>query len=56
VVVTDASKLGAVSDFAVGPLESADILVTDGDVSEPERPALEEAGVEVVVVPGITER
>jgi DeoR/GlpR family transcriptional regulator of sugar metabolism len=53
VVVTDVSKLGTVSDFAVGPLEAVDVLVTDGEVSEPERSALDEAGVQVVTVPGV---
>ncbi|HEX5950341.1 MAG TPA: DeoR/GlpR family DNA-binding transcription regulator [Actinomycetota bacterium] len=52
VVVTDVSKLATVSDFAVGPLEAMDVLVTDGEVPEPERSALEEAGVRVVAVPG----
>ena len=51
VVVTDVSKLGAVSDFAVGPLEAVDVLVTDGDVPEPERTALDAARVQVVVPP-----
>lgn len=48
VVVTDGSKLGAVSDFAVGPLEAVNVLVTDAEVPEPERSALDEAGVRVV--------
>jgi len=51
VVVTDVSKLGAVSDFAVGPLEAMNVLVTNGEVAEPERSVLDEAGVEIVVVP-----
>lgn len=48
VVVTDGSKLGTVSDFAVGPLGAMDVLVTDGDVPEPERTAIAAAGVQVV--------
>ncbi|HEU4355080.1 MAG TPA: DeoR/GlpR family DNA-binding transcription regulator [Actinomycetota bacterium] len=48
VVVADVSKLGAVSDFAVGPLEAMDVLVTDGDVPETERTAIVAAGVQVV--------
>lgn len=51
VVVTDVSKLGAVSDFAVGPLDAMDVLVMEGAVPEPERAALDEAGVQVVSVP-----
>ncbi|HET9724698.1 MAG TPA: hypothetical protein VFR44_12780, partial [Actinomycetota bacterium] len=51
VVVTDVFKLGAVSDFAVGPLEAVDVLVTDGDLPEPERTALDAARVQVVVPP-----
>ncbi len=49
VVVADASKLGAVADFAVGGLERVDVLVSDAGPSEPERAALARAGVEVVL-------
>ena len=56
VVVTDASKLGAISDFAVGPLEAMDVLVTDGDLPEPERTAIATAGVQVAARPPTGER
>ncbi len=49
VVVADGSKLGAVSDFAIGPLERVSVLVTDAEPPAREREALEGAGARVVV-------
>jgi DeoR/GlpR family transcriptional regulator of sugar metabolism len=49
VVVADASKLRAVSDFGVCPLERVDVLVTDTVPGERDRGALERAGISVVV-------
>jgi DeoR/GlpR family transcriptional regulator of sugar metabolism len=49
VVVADASKLGAVSDFGVCTLARVDALVTDAVGGERERGWLEEAGVDVVL-------
>jgi DeoR family transcriptional regulator, fructose operon transcriptional repressor len=51
VVAADESKLGAVSDFAVCPLELVDVLVTDADPPALEREALERAGVQIVLTP-----
>lgn len=51
VVVADASKLGAVADFAVAPLERADVLVTDAPPPAPERDALSRAEVAVLLSP-----
>lgn len=48
VVVADASKLGAVSDFAVCPLDRIDILVTD-TVSGRTAEAMERGGIDVVL-------
>lgn len=52
VVVTDASKLGAVSDFGVCPLTRVDVLVADAVASERDREVLRRAGVEVVLAGG----
>jgi len=49
VVVADASKLGAVSDFAVGPLDRVNVLVTEAEPPRAERSELERAGVQVVL-------
>ncbi|MGZ8662760.1 MAG: DeoR/GlpR family DNA-binding transcription regulator [Actinomycetota bacterium] len=49
VVVADASKLGAVSDFAVGVLDRVDVLVTDVDPPAAEREALARVGAQVVL-------
>jgi DeoR/GlpR family transcriptional regulator of sugar metabolism len=49
IVVADASKLGAVSDFAVAALDRVDVLVTDAEAPRAERAALERAGIRVVV-------
>lgn len=49
VVVADASKLGAVADFAVAPLERVDVLVTDAPPPTPERDALSRANVAVLL-------
>lgn len=51
VVVADASKLGAVADFAVAPLERVDVLVTDAPPPPPERDALSRAEVAVLLSP-----
>lgn len=51
VVVADASKLGAVADFAVAPLEQVDVLVTDAPPPPPERDALSRAEVAVLLSP-----
>jgi len=48
VVVADASKLNAVSDFGVCPLARVDVLVTDAVVSEQGRSELEGAGITIV--------
>ena len=50
VVVADASKLNAVSDFGVCPLARVDVLVTDAVVSERDRSVLEQAGITIVHV------
>jgi DeoR family fructose operon transcriptional repressor len=49
VIVADASKLGAVADFAVAPLERVDVLVTDAPPPAPEREALSGAQVAVLL-------
>lgn len=49
VVVADRSKLGAVTDFAVCPLERVDVLVTDVEPPRAEALALEQA--QVIVAP-----
>ena len=49
VVVADASKLGAVSDFGVCTLARVDALVTDAVDGERERGWLEEARVEGII-------
>ncbi len=51
IVVADATKLGRVADFAVAPLERADVLVTDVAPGGREREALQAAGVRVLVAP-----
>ncbi|MGE5460507.1 MAG: DeoR/GlpR family DNA-binding transcription regulator [Solirubrobacterales bacterium] len=51
VVVADASKLGAVADFAVAPLEQVDVQVTDAPPPPPERDALSRAEVAVLLSP-----
>jgi DeoR/GlpR family transcriptional regulator of sugar metabolism len=51
VVVADASKLGAVANFAVAPLERVDVLVTDAPPPPPERDALSRAEVAVLLSP-----
>ena len=50
VVVADASKLGAVSDFAVAGLDRVDVLITDADPPVEEREALERVGAQLVLV------
>jgi DeoR/GlpR family transcriptional regulator of sugar metabolism len=52
VVVTDASKLGAVSDFGVCPLSRVDVLVADALGSGLDRQFLQQAGVEIVLAAG----
>jgi DeoR/GlpR family transcriptional regulator of sugar metabolism len=52
VVVADASKLGAVSDFAVGPLDRVNVLVTETEPPRAERSELERSGVQVVLAVG----
>lgn len=54
VIVADRSKLGAVTDFAICPLERVDVLVTDADPPEAERRALARAEI-VIVDPGVSE-
>jgi len=49
VVVADRSKLGAVTDFAVCPLERVDVLVTDAEPPRAEALALERT--QVIVAP-----
>jgi DeoR family transcriptional regulator, fructose operon transcriptional repressor len=49
VVVADHSKIGAVADFVIAPLEEVDALVVDEGCSEAYRQRLTEAGIEVIV-------
>jgi DeoR/GlpR family transcriptional regulator of sugar metabolism len=49
VVVADASKLGAVADFAIAPLERVDVLVTDAPPPAAERDALSRAEVAILL-------
>jgi DeoR/GlpR family transcriptional regulator of sugar metabolism len=49
IVVADRTKLGAVDDFEVCPLQRVDVLVTDLAPSEPEAGALADADVRVVL-------
>jgi len=49
VVVADHSKIGAVADFVIAPLEEVDALVVDEGCSEAYWQRLTEAGIEVIV-------
>ena len=49
VVVADHSKIGAVADFVIAPLEEVDALVVDEGCSEAYRQRLTEAGIDVIV-------
>jgi DeoR/GlpR family transcriptional regulator of sugar metabolism len=48
-VVADHSKIGAVADFVIAPLEEVDALVVDEGCSEAYRQRLTEAGIDVIV-------
>jgi DeoR/GlpR family transcriptional regulator of sugar metabolism len=55
IVVADHSKIGAVADFVIAPIEQVDTLVTDGGIGTEYRDQLEAAGVEVVVAGAMAE-
>jgi DeoR/GlpR family transcriptional regulator of sugar metabolism len=50
VVVADSSKVGVVDDFQVADLSTVHLLVTDAGLSADVRSALDDAGLEVLVV------
>jgi DeoR family fructose operon transcriptional repressor len=50
VVLADSSKIGGVSPFVTAPLSEVDVLVTDCGITTEYRSALEEHGLEVIVV------
>lgn len=49
IVVADHTKVGAVADFSIAPLDAIDALVVDDAVTEDHRERLTEAGLEVIV-------
>ncbi len=50
IVVADHTKLGRVSSVLVAPVNAATRIITDRGISDDDRIALEEAGLEVVIV------
>jgi DeoR family fructose operon transcriptional repressor len=52
VVVADRSKIGKVADFVIVPLDSVDVVVTDGPFDDDALEGLAEMGVRVVVADG----
>lgn len=50
VVLADSSKIGGVAPFVTAPLDMVDLVITDAQISEEYRSALEERGVRVLIV------
>jgi len=53
VVVADSSKVGREEFVSFAGLDALDVLVTDSEISEKDRSALTDAGLEVVVAQGV---
>ena len=50
IVVTDSSKFGRKTPNVVVPIDKIDILITDTGLSDADRQALEQHGIQVVLV------
>jgi DeoR family fructose operon transcriptional repressor len=50
VVAADSSKVGREDFISFAPISSVDTLITDSEISDADRQALTDAGVEVICV------
>jgi DeoR family fructose operon transcriptional repressor len=55
VLLTDHTKFGRVSYSIVAPVEVVDVVITDSGIKAEDRKALEEQGIEVIVVEPVAE-